>query len=643
MPSLQKVKARTPTPVADTDNAGKVAAINKNKCIENNADTRESVGERSGGVTASLPQAVVDDGNTTDVINDDMNTITPHNPTATAGSADSDIPTNQNQTNQPTYSSFLERFSEYRIEKASSIDDLKTIRHRLMLLVDRVNDRLTEMRVKELLSQCLSDKFSSEITDERSTQELVDRLSQDIDTSTSSNSKITNIEILESTEMNNRGGKRQCIACAICSMKFALPSSSSSGCCEICEVSGLCDRCYSSCPSCLRSTCVDCLFSCGDCGVRYQCSDCVIFGEGKCITCREKAKNGKNGVDGALGREKMPSEHAKQNSQLPKKCLSNKTSGSQHESLTSASLSLPQCRLTAAPSQAPSQTNATPSELAQQSLLSISEAKANPTRMPSRKLYSIHRFILSDNGKIGIHIAALHENKKCIVSLVNPNSVAFRHGVEVKDEIIGPKSTKSQQDEYSNIYDLFLKAANHRPLLFEVKRKYTSTEAAETLALDGPHSHHRFIITEPGSLGLSIMRRKRKTTSITAVEPNSLGDIYGLRVNDIICETFKSVTESAKSGKRPWILEVWRAITDTDEGASRLHVQECCSVDNPFIFYFPKKVSTDTTEEKVAEDEAANSSREDDASEKDDSNVSNEQSTTESKDDDSGIIVIDDE
>jgi len=74
--------------------------------------------------------------------------------------------------------------------------------------------------------------------------------------------------------------------------------SASVGSCEICEVNGLCHRCYSSCPSCQRTTCTDCLLSCADYGTSHQCSDCAVFGEGKCIICREQPKTVHQSVNG---------------------------------------------------------------------------------------------------------------------------------------------------------------------------------------------------------------------------------------------------------------------------------------------------------------------------------------------------------
>ena len=275
-------------------------------------------------------------------------------------------------------------------------------------------------------------------------------------------------------------------------------------------------------------------------------------------------------------------------------------------------------------------------------------AKPSKERAPKPKpLYSFHRFLISDEGMLGIDTGAFHEDQRCIVMRnVPPNSLAFRHGVELNDEIILPKSTTSEQGTTApKVYDLFHKAANHRPLLFEVKREYKSTTAVvpESLELVGRHSLHRFVINEAGFLGIGLRRDDcTATTVITSIQPNSLGDMYGLRENDVICEPFESVW--ARSSERPWILQVWRSVS-TNESEKRRPVLASSTVENPFIFSFPSKLSMDTTEEKVAEDEviACNAGEEVDAIEKDKTGQEDEPSAAERGNVGAEIIVIDDE
>lgn len=147
-----------------------------------------------------------------------------------------------------------------------------------------------------------------------------------------------------------------------------------------------------------------------------------------------------------------------------------------------------------------------------------------------------------------------------------------------------PKSTPSEKYAHSKVYDLFVEAAKqkHHPLLFEVKRPYKSTPVPSKLALEGPHSLHRFVITEPGSLGIK-SKRSRGLTVVTAIQPNSLGELYGFHVNDIICERCGRFYFTTTGGERPWIVHVWRTVSSVRRRPIRIG----CSVENPFIFTFP--------------------------------------------------------
>jgi len=56
--------------------------------------------------------------------------------------------TNNNTSSLPQ----IERFSEYRIDNATTISELESIRNRLLILVERTEDRLTEKRVVDAMS-----------------------------------------------------------------------------------------------------------------------------------------------------------------------------------------------------------------------------------------------------------------------------------------------------------------------------------------------------------------------------------------------------------------------------------------------------------------------------------------------------------
>jgi hypothetical protein len=108
-----------------------------------------------------------------------------------------------------------------------------------------------------------------------------------------------------------------------------------------------------------------------------------------------------------------------------------------------------------------------------------------------------------------------------------------------------------------DIYDLFIKATIQRPLLFEVKCPYNNAVPPKKLALNGPHSLHRFVINETGTLGIALQQNPYSaTTTVVSIKPNSLRDIYGFHENDVICEPLNSVVALAQSDERPWIVQV---------------------------------------------------------------------------------------
>ncbi len=122
----------------------------------------------------------------------------------------------------------------------------------------------------------------------------------------------------------------------------------------------------------------------------------------------------------------------------------------------------------------------------------------------------------------------------------------------IDNEIIMPPKSAS-----IDIYDLFIKATIQRPLLFEVKCPYNNAVPPKKLALNGPHSLHRFVINETGTLGIALQQNPYSaTTTVVSIKPNSLRDIYGFHENDVICEPLNSVVALAQSDERPWIVQV---------------------------------------------------------------------------------------
>eukprot|EP00578_Thalassiosira_sp_NH16_P017697 CAMPEP_0181125134 /NCGR_PEP_ID=MMETSP1071-20121207/26872_1 /TAXON_ID=35127 /ORGANISM="Thalassiosira sp., Strain NH16" /LENGTH=425 /DNA_ID=CAMNT_0023210525 /DNA_START=270 /DNA_END=1544 /DNA_ORIENTATION=+ len=229
---------------------------------------------------------------------------------------------------------------------------------------------------------------------------------------------------------------------------------------------------------------------------------------------------------------------------------------------------------------------------------SFPQTAANPAQpAPSNKppqLYSIHRFIISEGGVIGVNITMQTKTQFCRISTVKPNSVALRHGVQTNDDILPPYATSGEG--VPNIYDLFLEASRHRPIRFECKRPYEpSLESA--CPLPTPHSLHRFIITEPGRLGIILCRNDQMMACVSSIGSNSLSEIHGLRKNDIICkshtngsqqEDFNTFVKLAQSGTRPLTIEVWREVPTSMPERPRLSRHGLSSASkNPFVFSFP--------------------------------------------------------
>ena len=498
-----------------------------------------------------------------------------------------------------------ERFSEYRIDNASSIAELESIRLRLLTLVDRADVRLREMRFAE----ALIGSFGKETIEELSTHELMDMLSKEIDKSAvtgcrdsvamklnlpneDTNGKRDTSKALEGAQTNDEANKRRHLpaTCSLCFEKIASPTSAAT--CEICEDDGICNKCYVYCSCCHRTTCADCLMRCDGCGSNYHCSDCMAVGGGNCVVCRPKAKNQSNGMPGTAS--------INQGNRTKSRHFNNTTS-----SLSSGNqmIGLPHYhpppihpfpRTIAHPPKIALSTTPHPTNTA---MSKQSHATSNP--LP---LYSIHRFLISEAGTIGINLTKLPQARKCLISTVHNNSVAGHHGIKEGDEILAPRSTSGIDPD---VYSLFINATKHRPLLFEVKRPYKPQEHAQNIPA---HSLHRFIIKKSGPLGI-VLEMENAIVRLKSVTPNSLGDLYGLRNNDILCKPStngelqrdsKSVVEAVRSGTRPYIIEVWRALpTLMAETSIKMPEPTSGKNENPFMFSFP---SEELTTEEMSSD-----------------------------------------
>ena len=180
-----------------------------------------------------------------------------------------------------------------------------------------------------------------------------------------------------------------------------------------------------------------------------------------------------------------------------------------------------------------------------------------------RVTYSVHRFLVSEAGTIGMNLKLLHSSNKCIISTVHSNSIAVDHGIEEGDEIL-----PSHDNE--DVYSRFISASKQRPLLFEVKRLYRHPGRliARSSGAPVPHSLHRFIITTSGPLGVMI-EKVDSLILLRNIAAMSVADIHGLQNDDILCIPNKKgqlqqiaslFVDAVKGGIRPMIIEVWRAV-----------------------------------------------------------------------------------
>ena len=513
-------------------------------------------------------------------------------------------------------SKHLERWSEYRIDAAETIDDLEFIRRRLLSLVERVDHRLKEKRLAEALAQMVEVDDTGNV-EELTTRELMDKLvkrvvepSQEKDLSIgdsysqpSKQGKVSSskrsIDEAAGTEQDNKENKRQCVSstCPLCFEK--IESLSSCGNCEICDESSVCASCYSKCDCCNRVTCSDCLMECDICTSRYHCSDCMDIGDGKCKVCRllkkpwsKSSQQAATNIRGnamakmsSLGRTNgMIGRHM--NFSYPPPPSSVQLAASHVSSQRHHLLSMYQQYH---PTLAQSVANlAGRAPLPASTAAAASQAQTPAPAQP--RLYSVHRFAITEPGTLGLHITLKTKTTTVLVSTVNPDSVAERHEIKVNDEIF---LTRGSTGEGSNIYNLFLAAATYRPIMFDIKRPFDPT-ARTNQPYPGRMSLHHFVITESGSLGMSVGVEDNGFSVVKSTTIGSLADIYGLQEGDIMTKPnvngaaqlgdYNWFIEQVRSGNRPLVFDVWRLVRTSPAEAQAPLIG---ANGNPFMFSFP--------------------------------------------------------
>ena len=230
-------------------------------------------------------------------------------------------------------------------------------------------------------------------------------------------------------------------------------------------------------------------------------------------------------------------------------------------------------------------------------------ATAKDDNLNEKPHYSVHRFIISNTGTIGIKIVTLTKSKRIIMGTVFPDSIASQHGIEVDDEILWPCCTSGPVNEPTVIHDLFIAATQKRQiaatkkrqsLMLEIQRTYIDGMHKTIMLDDKLHCLHRFIITEKGDLGIEL-ECHNSMTRLRAVAKNSLGEYYGMKMKDVICREGVLVVpdeidrcfEEINSGERPMVIEVWRATRrESTKTMTSINIQS--DRENPFLIEFPK-------------------------------------------------------
>jgi hypothetical protein len=145
--------------------------------------------------------------------------------------------------------------------------------------------------------------------------------------------------------------------------------------------------------------------------------------------------------------------------------------------------------------------------------------------------------------------------------------------------------------EHSDVYNLFLGASKHCPLLFEIKCHNRPTSNSNII-LPRDHSLHQFTITKSGPLGILLEIDNTKMVRIKSITANSSGDIYGLQKNDIFCkpmENGKLKRDIPILSKQPLNIEVWQALpTSTRHLITSIRMPNSTSgkSENPLMFSF---------------------------------------------------------
>ena len=223
--------------------------------------------------------------------------------------------------------------------------------------------------------------------------------------------------------------------------------------------------------------------------------------------------------------------------------------------------------------------------------------------------------------RLGCQLKGPPYSAKVTFVSIEANSVAALHGIQEGDELFVPGMPVDKMMNY------FLAAISKpRPMIFHVLRSSQTNPAHVSDGVEGSTSGataHRFIIREPGVLGLRL-RQQGGITHFSSVDPGSVAEKHGVCVNDILCKPFTNGSEfsgmydwflqQAKSNIRPFVFEVVRKKSVTPTPGYTF------GDENPFLYRVPDaegSVGVEVNKDNdTPDDEAAQGSRDSSSSDK---------------------------
>ena len=185
----------------------------------------------------------------------------------------------------------IERWSEHRIDCATTIEDLEAIRRRLLTLTNRVDLRLKEMNFLKAIGMTESaDLENADKSEHTVTSEMIKKFLECAESNMSFESRgdgnASKRKRTEDNADNEQSTKRQRFTCCPFCLNANTPRETDEVCtCSICdEKSNICSQCRGYCIKCNRLACEDCLMRCDTCFSDTYCSDCMPE-SGQCAKC----------------------------------------------------------------------------------------------------------------------------------------------------------------------------------------------------------------------------------------------------------------------------------------------------------------------------------------------------------------------